>query len=403
MNNLLTLIRYEYKKLLIRRSTWIVLSFTFLITLFSCFGDLLGNVYVEGKPVSTHYEGMITDRSYERVLSGRELDEMLISEMQEAYGHVPEVPLYSATEEYQRYARPYSAIYGLVRSVTREFQNTDDTELDALEVEGSQYYGLRKEALLKRWKDENLTSAEVMKHLKMNEQVKTPFVFGYTDGYNSILSRMYTIGMILTMALAICLAPVFANEFSDKTDQLILTSKWGKNKAILAKLLTGMSFGLIITVFVLLVQIIPTLCIYGFDGWNAQIQLLNVMITYPFTVLEGVLIVSGLAVLSSLLITSLSLFLSARLKNASAVIVAISTYSIVIMFLNIPAQYRFLYQLVKAMPINILNRNGALSDYFILIFGKCVPVYQAVPIIYGVISIFLLISGYRAFKKHQIS
>jgi ABC-type transport system involved in multi-copper enzyme maturation permease subunit len=214
---------------------------------------------------------------------------------------------------------------------------------------------------------------------------------------------MYTIGMILTMALAICLAPIFANEFSDKTDQLILTSKWGKNKAILAKLLTGMSFGFITTVAVLLVQIIPTLCIYGFDGWNMQIQLLNIMITYPINVLEGVLIVSGLAVLSSLLITSLSLCLSARLKSASAVIVAVSTYSIVIMFLNIPAQYRFLDQLIKAMPINILNKNGAFSDYFILLFGKCIPVYQTVPVIYGVIIVFLSISGYRAFKNHQIS
>jgi ABC-type transport system involved in multi-copper enzyme maturation permease subunit len=346
---------------------------------------------------------MITDRTYERELSGRELDEELISKMQEAYGYVPEVPLYSATEEYQTYARPYSAIYGLVRSVSRLILNTDDTELDALELEGSQYYVLREEAILNRLKEENLTIPEVKKHQEMNEQVKTPFVFRYTDGYNSILSRMYTIGMILTMALAICLSPVFANEFSDKTDQLILTSKWGKNKAILAKLLTGMSFGFIMTVIVLLVQIIPTLSIYGFDGWNAQIQLLNVMITYPFTVLEGVLIVCGMAVLSSLLITSLSLFLSARLKSASAVIVAISTYSIIIMFLNIPMQYRFLYQLVKAMPINILNKNGAFSDYFILVFGKCIPAYQAVPVIYGLVSVCLLVLGYRAFKNHQIS
>lgn len=46
----------------------------------------------------------------------------LIGELRETYTHAPDVPLYSATEEYQTYARPYSSIYYLVSNVARDIQ-----------------------------------------------------------------------------------------------------------------------------------------------------------------------------------------------------------------------------------------------------------------------------------------
>ncbi len=402
MSSIFTLVGYEYKKLILRRSTWIVISLTILITLFSCFGDVLGTVYVEGEPVGSHYEQMIIDRDYARKLTGREIDEALISEMQEAYSLVPEGTLYTASEEYQTYARPYYPIYNLVRKVTREFLNADGSELNELELDGSRYYELRKEAIQKKLEKGFLTDIEVKEHLERIEQVKTPFVFEYADGYSSIIRRMYTIGILLTMALATCIAPVFANEIANKTDQLILTSRWGKNKVILAKLFTGMTFGFIMTIVVLLVLVFPTLCIYGFDGWKAPLQLWDVMTTYPVTALEAVLILCGLAVASSMMITGLSLYLSAKLKNAAAVVTSISFLTILIMYISIPDQYRFLSQLVRGLPNNIMDISMAFTDYFVLIFGKCIPLYQTVPVIYGFVIVLLLVFGYRSFKNHQI-
>ena len=395
-----TLIGYEYKKIFIRKSTWIVLIFAMLLTLFSCIGDLTGSVYVEGKRVSSHYQEFTTDRAYARELSGRKVDKVLISEMQEAYKKVPNVPLYTKSQEYQMYARPYSTIYHLVRKVATN--NLDNESNSLMKLDGNLYNDLRNKAIIENLKGYKLTEAELQKHLDMNKNVDTPFVFQYADGYRSIMSRMYTIGMILILTLAICLAPIFANECSDRMDQLILTARYGKNKAIIAKLLTGISFGVIVSIVMLLMQSLPTLMVYGFDGWNASLQIINVMTTYPFTVLESLLILFGMAILASMLIVCLCMYLSARLKSAFAVIVVISTFTIICMFIRVPEQSRFFYQLVNTLPMNIMSDTGTFSEYFFEVFGKCFASYQAIPVIYGLISIVLLLGSYRSFKNHQI-
>ncbi len=403
MNNLKTLIGYEYKKIVIRKSFWITLFFAVGITLLSCFGDLMGNVYIEGKPVYSHYQEMKTDRAYARALAGREVGDTLIGEMQKAYGHVPDVPLYSATEDYQTYARPYSSIYYLVRSVLRYTVDETVTPGHILKFDGTDYYKQRDIAVQNLLKKENLTGLEMKKLLEMNEKVKTPLTFQYTDGYHSIMTRMYTIGIILFFAIIICLAPVFANEYSERTDQLLLTARYGKNKGILAKLITGISFGIGISIILLLIQSIPTLLLYGTDGWNAQLQVINVTTTYNLTVLESLLILCGMTVTASILISCICLFLSAKLKSSFGVVVIVGSFITLCLFLHVPQQYRILYQLVNTLPMNLIKAEGTFSDYFFIVFGKCFSVFQAVPVIYGFIAAILLISGYNSFKNHQIS
>ncbi|WMJ89952.1 hypothetical protein [Anaerocolumna sp. MB42-C2] len=403
MNNLKTLIGYEYKKIFIRKSTWITFLFAVGITLLSCFGDLMGNVYIEGKPVYTHYQEMKTDRAYARALAGREVGDTLIGEMQEAYGYVPDVPLYSATEEYRTYARPYSPIYHLVRSVLKYTVDETVTPGHILKFDATDYYKQRDIAVHNILNKENLTGLEIKKLLKMNEKVKNPFTFYYTDGYHSIMTRMYTIGIILFFTIIICLAPVFANEYYERTDQLLLTTRYGKNKGILAKLSAGISFGIGICFVILLTQIVPTLLIYGTDGWNAQIQIINATTAYHFNVLQSVLILCGMTVTASILISCISLYLSAKLKNSFGVVVILGSFIILCLFLHVPQQYRILYQLVNALPMNLMKAEGTFSDYFFIFFGKCFTVYQAVPTIYGLIAAILLKSSFKSFKNHQIS
>lgn len=392
MNSLKTLIGYEYKKILSRKSTWIVLSIAVILTLFSCFEALFGDVSVDGKQVYTHYEEMTVDRAYAIDLTGRKVDDALINEMQEGYRLIPDVPLAGASEEYQTYARPYRSIYCLVRDVTKDFLNID----------GREYYNLRNAMIINMLKEKNLTDQEVSKNLELNAKIKTPFVFQYTGGYQRIMMNAQFLGMIATFVIAICLAPIFANEYSDRTDQLILTSRYGKNKAISAKLITGVSFGLIVSVILLLLMIIPTLLVYGFDGWNAPIQLFLNFSTYPMTIWKGSLLLYGMILISSILISSLSMFLSAKLKSAFSTIVILSTFTIACVFVNVPDQYRFLYRLVNLLPTNVMSVGSIYSNYFYTISGKCFTIYQTVPVVYTIGVIVLMVFGYQSFKKHQV-
>ncbi len=393
MNNLQVLIGYEYKKIFMRKSTWIILAIAVLFTLFSCFEALIGTVSVEGKPVYSHYEQMTTNRAYARALNGRKVDADLIGEMQRAYAKVPDIPLCGASEEYETYARPYSEIHNLVSSITKDYQN----------VNGKNYYSLRTKVLQNNLKIMNLSKVEIKKHLEQNNKIKTPFIFRYTFGYEHIMMLINFLGIVITFVIAIGLAPIFANEHTDRTDQLILTTRLGKNKAILAKLITGISFGFIVSVILLLLLIIPTLIIYGFDGWNAPIQLILISSTNPLMVWQGVLILCGMAILSSILIVSLSLFLSAKLKSAFGTIVFINIFTITCIFINVPSQYRILYHLFALLPAKLTSISTIYFDYIFELFGRGFIRYQTVPVIYFIASAILLLFGYRCFKHHQIS
>lgn len=392
MNNLRTLIGYEYKKIFLRKSTWIIIAIAIFITLLSCLADTWGTVYVDGEPAYSHYEEMMTDAEYTRALTGRIIDEVLISEMQSAYSLVHEAPLAEASKEFQTYARPYSAIYALVRGVTEDVETIDP----------SSFYELRRAKMLALYQQAKLSEVEIQKHLENDEKVDKPLIFQHTSGYESIYGKFFTLGLTLTFLVSICLAPIFANENSDRTAQLILTSRYGKNKAILSKLITGISFTLISAFTLLLLQCLPILFLRGFEGWDAPIQLALVTLSNPITMLEGVLILCALVTVTSVLITCIVMFLSTKLKNAFGVIIIISIFIMICLFLNISTQYRFLSQLIDTLPLRVMSENSIFTDYFYVLFNHCFTTYEIVPVIYGLLSIILLAFSYQSFKNQQI-
>ncbi len=392
MNNLKTLIGYEYKKIFLRKSTWIIIVIAIFITLLSCLADTWGTVYVDGKPAYSHYEEMMTDAEYTRALSGRIIDDVLIGEMQSAYNRVQDVPLAGATDEFQTYARPYSSIYALVRGITNDVEAIDPTS----------FYELRREKMLALYQQANLSEVEIQKHLENDERVDKPLVFQHTSGYESIFGKFFTLGLSLTFLVSICLAPIFANENSDRTAQLILTSRYGKNKAILSKLITGISFTLISAVILLLLQCLPILYLRGFEGWDAPIQLALVTLSNPITLLEGVLILCALVIIASILIACIVMCLSAKLKNAFGVITIISIFTMICLFLNVADQYRFLSQLIDILPLRVTSENSIFTDYFYVVFNHCFTTYEIVPVIYGFLAILLLVFSYQSFKNQQI-
>lgn len=121
-----------------------------LVVVLSVSGDIMGSYYVDGEKVDTHYNMMKTDQAYERALTGRAVDQELLSKMQEAYAKIPaEADRYSITEEYQTYARPYSAIFNFVRQASGITQE----ELYGWQADEEEFYASRQAELEKDWED----------------------------------------------------------------------------------------------------------------------------------------------------------------------------------------------------------------------------------------------------------
>ncbi len=84
MNNFGVLYHYEIKKLIRRKIVWITGAIILALSLLSVTADVTGKYYVDGEVYDTHYHMMETGREYERKISGREINQELMEEMQAA-------------------------------------------------------------------------------------------------------------------------------------------------------------------------------------------------------------------------------------------------------------------------------------------------------------------------------
>lgn len=180
-----TLICYEMKKILNRKLVWVSVLISILLIIVTICGSLLGDYYVDGEYINSNYEMFQTDAAYQKELSGRMIDDVLLQEMQEAYAKVPmDIEQYTLTEEYKTYARRYSAIYNYVRQTTGMTGIEVLTEL----INAENLHTMRVENQEKRWDDFLLSEEEKEFWREKEAQIETPIVFYYTEVYYVLFS-----------------------------------------------------------------------------------------------------------------------------------------------------------------------------------------------------------------------
>lgn len=110
---------------------------------------------------------------------------------------------------------------------------------------------------------EQLGSALPLKQLKLGN-------FAPWNKLFEVINSSFTLIIILT--IFIC-APVFSGEASKKMNSLILTTKYGRTKLTVAKLLTIFIIGTIIFSCVYMTILIVFANYFGWSGWDTSVQL----------------------------------------------------------------------------------------------------------------------------------
>jgi len=404
MDEFWNLVSFEYKKILRKRSVQITLLLTVLITVFSVFGTLLGDYYVDGKPYESNYDAMVKERAYARVLSGRPLDTELIMETINAYAQIPEADVYQSTQEYQTIARPYSPIYGTIRSVfntaSKRFNMEDFQVLTEAQADG--YYSTWREKLEQSILQTQMGDKAKERILALDEQVNTPFTFSYTDGYTRFFVMVNTLGLISAFVMAVCVAPLFSGEYSSGADQLILSSKQGKNRLISAKLFTGFSLTAIFGLVLLALAFCLSLAVFGSEGGNAPLQLYLILSPYPLTMGQTVLLLTVVSLFAYLMTAAITMLLSAKLKSSFGVIVLVSVLLIAPMLGMVSERNIFLYNLYHLFPTQMTSLSSTV-DVIQYEFGSLViHPYVFLPLFALAVSVLLTPLAYHCFKHHQI-
>lgn len=400
MKNFGTIFKYELKKIYGRKIVWLCFGFMLVLTLFGASERFIGDYTVNGEKISTSKERMLQDIEYEKALTGRKVDEVLLAETVDSFNKIPGRPEdYASQKEYQIYGRPYDAIYYYLTSNA----GLTDAEARVWKPDMADFEARRLKGLEDSFKKYNLTKDEEEFWLAEDAKVGRPLTYAYAKGWQQLVSVAYSIDTFLMLVLSVCLSGVFSVEHSRKTDQLNLCSKNGKKQLYLAKILAGGTFAGSFALVITAVIFAAMLGIYGIDGFGAPIQLSRTVLPLPITVGQGALICYGLIVAAAIVVGMFVMLVSELTRSGVASLGVTFTLIVINIFFNIPEKYRILGQLYDYLPANIAAHWNAFGLATVPLFGRRLIACQAAPVLYAVLTVVMAAVGYFIYKRYQVS
>lgn len=399
MTNLGTLYCYELRKLWRKKIVWISAAIMLVLTGFIIGAPLLGTYVVDGVVVDNHYHMFQVDRDYQKALEGRLIDQTLLEEMKAGYDKIPAgADRYSITEEYQTYARPYSAVFNYVR----EAGGMTVSEARAWQADEQELYLRHKQLLKTDWQDFSLTEQEKEFWRCQEEKLSQPVTFRYIEGYVYLFQALNTIGLMILVGVTICLAGTFTEEHIRKTDQLILSSRYGRQTIYWAKILSGISFSILYALLLIVPAFCLSLFLYGAEGFTASFQLLYPAYSYPLSV-GGAILLSYLMIVLAGVITGVFVMMLSELLRSN-----IGTLSVVVgmimltLFFNVPEQYRVMSQLWDYLPSEFVAVWSIFGRRTVPMFGTCLTAWQACPILYILCGALIAFAGRSVYVRYQV-
>lgn len=231
--------------------------------------------------------------------------------------------------------------------------------------------------------------------------VGEPFAYGYAGGWGDVLA---CIGFFAFAMVAVCVAltPVFAGEYQDRTDAVLLAARYGRSKLVAAKIVAAFVFATAYFALAALIIMGAALAFFGAEGGDLPVQVLSLGIPYDLTMAEATWVAVGIAYLITLGFAALTLLLSSKLRSQLAIFVTCAA----LIFLTGMVPSGGNAMLLHALYLFPLN---ALVDQ--VLFNSLVS-YQAGPfvvdlvgLLVGVYALVLVVCvplAARAFRRHQV-
>lgn len=411
-----SLILFEFRKIYRKRINQIIFWGTILLMFAAMIANInqtwtynenkeqiKGRDYVEyTKSTCKKLEGSITDKRAEEIL--KEYQEMIsnpeyyIADGEE--GHFTD-------EIYCSYYLPHRWLLTELGHVYDEVGiQTYGANLEKLNLdEQKPLYEARtdrlKNTLALGSSDWQYTKAEQQYWLSQNEKITTPISYQYVNGFEQWfdMTGFYCLPLI---ALFIIIATVYAGEYEQNADHIILTTKYGKSKIITAKNIASLLYGLMFCTLNVLIGAIIMFGWYGISGWNEPIQSIYFQCPYALSNLQAALLfVLGFYIVS-IGIISITLWVSARSKNGLSVLTIMLVFFFIPIFLKESMTNGVYNHILRLLPYSAMSSLG-LQDLLSYPFGKLVISYGNMRwIAYLCLTVVILPFAGRAFKKHEV-
>ena len=387
-----SLVKFEFLKILRKKSTLIVMAVSLLITAVFFILPILQFQIYNQDGVLRGLDGIAYEKEQYAEISVPLTNEYIteqIREVQELFAD-PDNIGYDGNEEfliegaYWNGIAPREDLLALIaKNYAEPNVSVGYNALPDLDISnGTDFYQARQDKIETILNDtsKDLSAEEKAYWQNMNSQVEEPFQYGYFGGWEVIISA-FELLMFAVLAICIVIAPVFSGEYQSGTDAVILSGKYGKTKLTTAKILAALLFGVLAFTLHILVAFAIPLTVFGIDGWNLPLQINGTTVPYPLTFLEGALVNLGVIYL---------------------VLIVIMPVLFIPMFLT-PNGTSGLYNLLVFLtPYQSLKPN--FGSYISYQLGSVVlDAFTMRAVLYVALALILLPFARIGFRKHQVS
>ncbi len=408
------LVKYELKKIFNKKMNIVVIiSCLFLIILLF---SLSGTDFLATDESGESYKGkaaIILRKKQIKEIAGVLTNERIVDEikrLQELKNNPDNIAIDSYGEKdlsREVYNKYLNNRLNLLTNINHVYGDDYINGLSTLDLENEKNFYESREKRIEElivssqdYKGRTYTNKEKEYWIEKSKNVNTPFEYDFYFGYSNLYStyEMLIIGLI---AICICISSVFSGEYQHETDKILLTTKYGKSKGATAKIIASYIFAFILFSIYLVSAILAVFLMFGAEGGNLPIQLLNILSPYNLTFAQSLIynVVISYAVLFG--IVGLTLFLSSKIKNPISTLVIDICIIMLPVFLSIKSGFGIINKILFLMPYNAIY-----SNFTKMVSYKLGNIILDLPIMtivtYISIMVIALICAKKTYSKHQV-
>ncbi len=388
MRELFYLVGTEYRKILKRRSTWLGIAAVFLVLALNPIVSLFQYHYYEGEPVEKQREWtMIEKEAVERV-SGPVDAGLLAQALSDERAYEEEKKTRAGDVDWYRDAYSSRMLPWDLFFEPLSYSGWTGSDIDG-------YYRMYDRLLEVSYQSE--LSAEDLADFIEASHANRPFRYGWMMAYRLFCNNQIALGYAVGFLVVFVLAGMFAGETTLRMDAMILSTRFGKNKVLLAKILCGVSFSLLAGVVASVWHFLVYGIAYGFEGADLPAQMYFPFCGWDMTVGQLCMITAGCMIFGALLLGCATMALSAYAKTPTPVLAIQILLLFVTMFFSVPRELHALNVLYDLLPGSVFIGRGYFDHVFRVgdVFAAGWTYTWPVWIVLDVLCACLAVRGYR--------
>lgn len=410
---MIRLIQFEIKKMLLRPLTLMIIFIMLTVNVITIFLDRGGNII--------QYQDIEMQRMEQSKYSG-EINQKWANLIQTKLQAIRENPdNLMSQEEKKRVQQDY-----LQRGYTKEYVDSMDNTaflkpelinslpyrilLDAESssefYNNAQRYAILQGEIYRSEYDGKKGEVFANKVEEMYGNLATNYTayYDYNLGWVKLISMQYLMPFTLGIFLIITLSTIFSGEYSQKTDSLLLSSKYGKSKLIHAKIIAAFSVTVGLWLIAQIMNLLLVAGLFNLQGAHTFVQdwVFNNS-PFPFTQLTNYLAVTFMSFIGLLFYAAVILFVSAKTKSP---FISLLVSGVVLLFpvmggvSNIEG---LIGEMLPYMPSQILiaaNHFAHFKAYYVL--GNAILMQYVAPLVAVMLTGLMVSISYRTFQQRQV-